>query len=98
MKVTPEQDRFDPEGKVSFAVLHGTGKIRTLMIFPSIFEGEHVKHTEAVEVHTGNEVTVEFDRPMALQVDGETILDVSSYTVRAGKKVTKTVANAVGAE
>ena len=98
MKVTPEQDRFDPEGKVSFAVLHGTGKIRTLMIFPSIFEGEHVKHTEAVEVHTGNEVTVEFDRPMALQVDGETILDVSSYTVRAGKKVTKTVANAMGAE
>ena len=33
----------------------------------------------------GHEVTVEFDRPTALQIDGETVLDVTSYTVKTGK-------------
>lgn len=89
MMVAPLQDRFDPEGTVSFAPLFGTGKFKTLMIFPSIFKGEHVNHTEAVEVLRGHEITVEFDRPMALQIDGETVLGVSSYSVSTGKKAAK---------
>ena len=32
------------------------------------------------------EITVEFDRPTALQIDGETIRNVTSYTMRAQKK------------
>ena len=31
----------------------------------------------------GKEITVEFSRPVALQIDGETILNVSSYTATA---------------
>ena len=85
MFVTPKQDRFDPEGKVSAAVLHNSGALKTLMVFPSIFKGEHVKHTEMVEIRTGHEITVEFDRPTALQIDGETVLGVTSYTVKTGK-------------
>ncbi len=81
---TPDQDRLG-DGSVSFMALHGSGKIKTLMVFPSIFKGEHVKHTEMVTIIKGREVTVEFDRPCALQIDGETILDVTSYTVHAGK-------------
>lgn len=50
------------------------------MIFPLIFRGGHVKYTKYVEILTGNEITVEFDRPVALQMDGETIHGVSSYT------------------
>lgn len=98
MMVTPEQDRFDADGKVSVALMYGTGKIKTLTVFPSIFKGEHVKHTEMVKIITGHEITVEFDRPTALQVDGETILDVTSYTVSAhqtvGKNSVKTEAEA----
>ncbi len=89
MMVTPEQDRFDTDGKVSVALMYGTGKIKTLTVFPSIFKGEHVKHTEMVKIITGHEITVEFDRPTALQVDGETILDVTSYTVSAHQTVGK---------
>ncbi len=85
MMVTPEQDRFDPEGKVSFGILHNSGALHTLMIFPSIFQGKHVEHTKQFEVRTGHEVTVEFDRPTALQIDGETVLGVTSYTVKTGK-------------
>ena len=79
---TPAQDRFDPEHKVSTMIFHGTGKLKTLMIFPSIFKGEHIKHKEAVTVLTGNEITVKFGAPRPLQIDGETVLGVTEYTVR----------------
>ena len=82
MMPTPKQDRLNND-EVSLMVFHNTGKIKTLMIFPSLFKGEHVKHTEAVAIHSGKEITVEFDRPTPLQIDGETILGVTSYTVRS---------------
>ncbi len=78
---TPEQDRSS--GKLSLMLFHGAGRLRTLCVFPSIFKGEHVKHKNMVAVHTGHEITVEFDRPTPLQIDGETILDVTKYTARA---------------
>ena len=53
------------------------------MVFPGLFKGEHVNHTKTVAVHTGQEITVEFDRPTPLQIDGETIPDVTSYTARS---------------
>ena len=89
MMVAPEQDRFDPEGMVSFAPVYNSSALHTLMIFPSIFKGEHVKHTKQVEVLRGHEITVEFDRPTALQIDGETVLGVTSYTVKTGKLASK---------
>ena len=83
MNVTPEQDRLNPERTVSVGMFYGKGRIKTLMVFPKIFKGEHVKHTEMFETIVGHNVTVEFDRPTALQIDGETVLDVTSYTVKS---------------
>jgi len=80
---TPKQDR--DSGKLSLMLFHGAGRLRTLCVFPSIFKGEHVKHTKMVAVHTGKEITVEFDRPTPLQIDGETILGVTQYTAYAAK-------------
>ncbi len=84
---TPKQDRFNEDGSVSLMIFHGSGKLRTLMIFPSIFKGEHVKNEKYVKVHSGHEISVEFDKPQSLQIDGETILGVKSYKVTADKKV-----------
>lgn len=78
---TPEQDRSSD--RLSVMLFHGAGRLHTLCVFPSIFKGTHVKHTNMVAVHTGHEITVEFDRPTPLQIDGETILDVTKYTARA---------------
>lgn len=92
---TPDQDRLSPEKTLSVMLFHGAGRLRTLCVFPSIFKGEHVKHTNMVAVHTGHEITVEFDRPTPLQIDGETILNVTSYNARsavcAEKKVKEKV-------
>ncbi|MBQ7293605.1 MAG: hypothetical protein IJW79_07690 [Clostridia bacterium] len=76
---TPEQSRTDTDGKLSLMVFHGSGKLKTLMIFPSIFTGEHIKNTKCVEVLTGKDITVKFDRSTPLQIDGETVLDVTEY-------------------
>lgn len=78
MMPTPNQTRNGD--KLSAMVFHGASKLRTLMIFPSIFNGKHVKHSRRVTNLEGREITVEFDRPTALQIDGETILNVASYT------------------
>ena len=78
---TPRQDRTS--GKLSVMLFHGAGRLRTLCVFPSIFKGKHVKYKNMVAVHTGHEITVEFDRPTPLQIDGETILNVTKYTAYA---------------
>lgn len=79
----PEQKRDDPEKLLSLTLFHTSGRLKTLMIFPSIFKGEHVKNEKYVAVLKGREITVEFDSPRALQIDGETVLDVLSYTAKA---------------
>ena len=82
MKVAPEQDRNNPQHTVTNVVIHGTGRIKTLIRFTKIFSGEHTKYTDMVDIRTGHEVRVVFDRPCALQIDGETVKNVTEYTVR----------------
>lgn len=83
MMPTPDQDRKNDEGSVSVCLMYGKGKLKTLMAFPTIFKGEHVKKTNMVTVMSGKEITVKFERPTAIQIDGETILGVTEYTVRS---------------
>lgn len=80
---TPNQDRLDKEKYVSTLVFYGKGPLPTLIMFPTIFKGEHVKYTKSVEIKKGHHVNVKFDKPCALQIDGETILGVTEYTVDA---------------
>jgi hypothetical protein len=56
-------------------------KLKTLFIFPSIFSGKHAKYVKNVRMTKGKVVEVTFDKPTALQIDGETITDVLSYKV-----------------
>ena len=76
---TPQQDRLAQPQQLSVMVFRSPGKLKALAVFPSIFKGEHIKNTDVVEVLTGQEITVQFDRPAPLQIDGETIPDVTTY-------------------
>ena len=86
MNVAPAQDRLNTERTVSVVALHCRSKLKTLMVFPSIFKGEHVRHTEMVSIFTGHEISVVFDRPTALQIDGETISGVTQYRVTSARE------------
>lgn len=81
MMVAPNQDRLS--GEVSVVVYHAKSRLKALMSFPSIFKGEHIKKEKMVSIYTGKEITVKFDRSCALQIDGETVLDVTEYKVVA---------------
>ncbi len=85
MMPTPGQTREDDT--VATLLYHNSGKLKALMVFPSIFKGEHVKHTKMIQVLKGKEISVEFDSPRALQIDGETIVGVTSYRACAPVKV-----------
>ena len=81
MICTPAQDRLSDKHTVSNMTMTGLSKIKTLLVFSTIFKGEHIKHKEMVTVTEGCEITVKFDRPTALQIDGETVTGVTEYTV-----------------
>lgn len=99
MMPTPHQNRLRKDGKISVLIFHDVGKLRALMIFPSIFSGKHLKHTGQMTVLEGSTVQVEFDRSAPLQIDGEVVRDVTAYTASAaqGGKKSRTAA-AVSAE
>ena len=79
MKITPEQDRHS--GLFSICFFHCKSVIKTLFLFTKIFKGNHVKYTKNVTILKGKKVEVKFASPKVLQIDGETISDVDSYTV-----------------
>lgn len=80
MMPCPNQDR--KSDKISCCVIHSTNPLQTLLIFPSIFKGEHVKHTKKVVEFSGKEIKVEFDKPQDVQIDGETIRGVTEIVTK----------------
>ena len=83
MMVAPKQDRFNKEGTVSVVCLHKRSRLVTLIRFTSLFKGEHVKWSDWCNIVEGKQVKVDFEYPCALQIDGEVIPNVLSYTVKA---------------
>ena len=79
MKITPDQDRSNEERNISVAVVKSKSRLKILTVFPKIFKGTHTKHTDLIEIRTAKEVYVEFSRPVALQIDGETVVGVTTY-------------------
>ena len=79
MMITPSQDRLNAERDLSIVAVHCKSRLKLLTIFPKIFKGKHVTHTDVFESFIGKDVHVQFDRPVALQIDGETVLGVTEY-------------------
>lgn len=77
MKPAPNQDRLS--GKLTFSMFAGSGRLKTLMIFPKIFTGDHLKAKKHCLNVEAKKIEVIFSRPTALQIDGETHLNVTSY-------------------
>lgn len=80
MMIAPNQDRKNLEKTVTNVVWTGR-RLPTLMKFSSVFKGEHLKYKKVLDIRKGHSVKVVFDKPTALQIDGETIRDVYSYSV-----------------
>jgi len=75
--LAPGQDRMSD--KLTVIIYMSRSKIKSLKNFPLIFEGKHVELTDMVKVIPGKKIHVRFSEPCAVQIDGETILDVTEY-------------------
>lgn len=78
MKLAPGQDRLSD--KVCCVVWHTTPRFLSLILFVSVFWGGHVKLKNMFDMRFGRDVQVEFDRPAAMQLDGEVVHEVTQYS------------------
>ena len=83
LMIAPSQDRLSNDRLVTNVVYRTPSRLQALISFPLIFKGEHTKKKNIVKIVKGKKIKVTFNRPCALQIDGETILDVTSYEVEA---------------
>lgn len=78
MMPAPKQDRKGTD--LSCCVIHSACALQILMLFPSLFKGEHIKDKKKVDIMSGKEIKVEFDAPQDVQIDGEIIRDVTEIS------------------
>jgi len=78
MMVTPMQDRLDDKREITLMLFHRGNRMQIAVAFPGVFKGTHINNKNAVFIK-GHDITVEFDSPRAVQIDGETILGVTKY-------------------
>lgn len=80
MMAAPKQDRLNKEGTCTVTTLSSKGRLTTFLRFPGFSGGKHEGKKHIVEI-VGKKITVTFDKPCALQIDGDTVKDVLTYTV-----------------
>lgn len=83
----PNQDRMNDDGILSLVIIHSRYRFPLIGAFVSIYKGNHIKYDKMVKVIKGSNISVEFDKPTALQIDGDTILDVLKYEVHKDKNI-----------
>lgn len=77
MLLAPGQKRLGDD--LCCLVWHDTGRLGTLLRLPALLWGGHVNMKSKCDVFFGKEIAVQFDRPTAIQLDGEVISGVTSY-------------------
>lgn len=83
----PNQNRLNEKHTVSVVAMYNVSRIKALFILPSMFKGKHIKHTDIIDISEGNEISIIYDKPAPMQIDGETIPDVIRCDVRAGNLI-----------
>lgn len=76
MNAAPEQNRLS--GELSFVVIHDQ-EGRGAKALGLINKGQHTKFPEACEIIKGKHISVTFDKPSYLEVDGELFENITSY-------------------
>lgn len=85
VKITPDQDRWNDDHAVTSAMIFCKSRLKALLVFTGICKGKGPSMPDVAFYKTGHHVKCEFSSPVSLQVDGETILNVSEYKVTAQK-------------
>ncbi|WP_202707131.1 diacylglycerol/lipid kinase family protein [Sporosalibacterium faouarense] len=69
MKICPSAELND--GYFDVCIIDKISKLKLLFIFPSVFKGNHLKHTKYVKNYKANEVKIKSKDRMYINIDGE---------------------------
>ncbi|MFH0767008.1 MAG: diacylglycerol kinase family protein [Bacillota bacterium] len=81
MKVAPHADRT--QGELHLVVLKDIPKWLLILIFPTIYYGWHLMFKSFVKVYKGKEISIHFDKPTYLQIDGDVEYPITDMKVKA---------------
>lgn len=82
----PKQNRLNPDNTISLVAMHSRNFFKIVLAFLLIMKGKHTIMKSMIHVIEGREFSIKLDRSATLQIDGETIPDVTEYTVSAAKE------------
>lgn len=85
----PKQDRLNPDGTISLVAMYSKNFFKIVTAFLRIMKGKHTVMKSMIKVIEGKEISVKLSRSATLQIDGETIPNVTEYTVSSAKKTVK---------
>lgn len=85
----PDQDRQNADGTLSLVAMHSKNFFKIVAAFLLIMKGKHTIMKSMIHIIKGHEISVRLSRSATLQIDGETIPDVTEYTISSAKKTVK---------
>ena len=85
----PKQDRKNPDGKISLVAMHSKNFFKIVIAFLLIMKGKHTVMKSMIKVIEGHNFSIKLSRNATLQIDGETIPDVTEYSVSSAKSKVK---------
>ena len=65
------------DGHLDICVISNINKLKFLLLFPSIFKGNHIKYDKYVKLYRGKDVRVKSKEEVNLNIDGEVIPNVN---------------------
>lgn len=80
-------DAKEDDGMLDFCIASDVSKLKVLRILPTAYDGKHVRFKE-IKMLRAKKATIEVEKPMWVQTDGEVKAQASKITVSdLGKKV-----------
>lgn len=78
MMVAPMQNRLNDEHILTLMLFQNANRFQMATSFPAVFSGKHIKNPKCVFLY-GHDITVEFDRPSYIEMDGEPLEGIIKY-------------------
>ncbi len=81
MKIAPEAKR--EHNHLHLVVVKDIPKWLLILIFPTIYLGWHVIFKKYVKIVVGKEMSIQFDKPTYLQIDGDVEYPIDQFSAKA---------------
>lgn len=85
----PKQNRLNKEHSLTVVAMHSKNILKIIIAFILILFGKHTIMKSMITIIEGHKISVKLDRKATLEIDGETIPNISEYTITSAKETTK---------